>query len=331
MSEKQIRAAVEEILEQVEEYHGEDKAEEAAGKLILAVPYKPADAPDREEAIELLQEHEGMSRAEARKALRGGKLGVLIRARDVYNDYYMSEGDLAILYGKSHYNQLAKIQYWRPEELQFNKAFALDSHSEAFTIAEVATQIIHAYNYGDAGGGALPWIVLDDRNPYRNPTLREQVVKLQLENDVNAFRANQSIQRQKVSDLVRAASNPSSRGVTPRMKAARMEMFDTMRKHGVGKDFRGTRLQLARLHLINAGNEGATAFKEVLHNVRHIMKEEGLPVPKTLGTGWEKEASANPKRKKTAATKKKKGAVKKGKKGVKKGKKPLKRKARKKS
>lgn len=202
-SKREIREAVAQIRDQVEETHGPTTADFAVQKLIVAVPFKKGEGPSKSDILDFLA-RTGEADREDLKHLKQGKVGVLLKADDIASDYYAGEGDLALLFDKDNYYHLSRVQYWRPDELDFRGAFALDSHAEGHPVDEVAEQIIAAYIYGDEGDS--PYISIR-----RNPSYREKLAKVQLERDMDVHSGASKIQRDKVTNLVRLASNPRKR------------------------------------------------------------------------------------------------------------------------
>jgi hypothetical protein len=210
-SKSSIKKAVDNLRSRVEMEQGEAAADKAVDRLILAVPFKEGEGPEKEDIVGFMERTGNFDEQEAKQALRESTPGILLKAGDIAEGYYMGEGDLALLYGQDGYQHLSEIGYWRPEEINFNGAFAIDDNGEGADITSAADQLASSTLYGDEGGGGGPYYA-ESRQTRWNPTDREKIDKIRLDRDMNAYGAASSIQRAKVSDLVRAASNPCSCG-----------------------------------------------------------------------------------------------------------------------
>lgn len=167
-TQKSIKRVVDKLRERLEMELSEGETDKAVDSLILAIPFKRGKAPDREELVEHLERDGGFDEpGDIKRALKEGKPGVFVKASDIAEGYYLGEGDLILIYGDGDsFSHLGHIQYWRPEELQFSKAVAVDGNIEGFKLSDVANQIVETNTGGDEGSS--PWMPAP-RTSYWNP------------------------------------------------------------------------------------------------------------------------------------------------------------------
>ena len=130
-------------------------------RLIVAVPYKRGEAPERAEIIGYIAKERGESAAEVRKLLAGWSPGVLMRAEG-YNSH-PAEADLAML-GDGSYEHTGEVVYTRPNELRWDEAQFIDGNGEFWPLdrwRDVAGAIL----YGSRGGHN-PWFDNGKRSRY---------------------------------------------------------------------------------------------------------------------------------------------------------------------
>jgi hypothetical protein len=129
--------------------------------LIVAVPYKRGEAPERAEIIGYIAKERDESPAEMRKLLAGWRPGVLIRAES--HNSRPAEADLAML-GDSSFEHTGEVVYPRPNELRWDEAQFIDGNGEFWPLdrwRDVATAILFG-----SRGGHNPWFDNGKRTRY---------------------------------------------------------------------------------------------------------------------------------------------------------------------
>ena len=135
--------------------------EKAVRRLIVAVPYKRGEAPERAEIIGYIAKGRGESPAEVRKLLAGWRPGVLMRAEN--HNSHPAEADLAML-DDSSFEHTGEIVYTRPNQLRWDEAQFIDDNGEFWPLDQWE-DVAGAILYGSRGG-RNPWFESDKRTRY---------------------------------------------------------------------------------------------------------------------------------------------------------------------
>jgi hypothetical protein len=144
MGIRQIKAA----LQRIENEGGDTR------RLILAVPVKRG-VFDRDEAIRTIARHWLTNEAEARKMLKGARVGVLVRAES-YNSHPSRAStvaaDLALL-GDGVYQHAGEIVYPSHDDLRWSEAKIIDDNAELFDLDRLDDAVDGILYGSDRRGG----------------------------------------------------------------------------------------------------------------------------------------------------------------------------------
>jgi len=127
--------------------------EEAARRLILAVPYKRGQAPERSEIIGYIAKNRVERVAGVAEMLKGWVPGVLIRAES-YNSW-PAEADLAMLQPGSSFEHTGEIVYPRPENLRWADAQIIDNNCELYPLDRLEDAVAGILYGSDGRRGAM--------------------------------------------------------------------------------------------------------------------------------------------------------------------------------
>ena len=139
MGIRQIKAA----LRRLENEGGDTR------RLILAVPTKRGIFT-RNEAIRAVARQRSETEAEARKMLKGARVGVLVRAES--HDSRPMEADLAML-GDGFYEHAGEIVYPSPDDLRWSEAKIIDDNAELFDLDRLDDAVDGILYGSDRRGG----------------------------------------------------------------------------------------------------------------------------------------------------------------------------------
>lgn len=137
--------------------------EKAAKALILAVPYKRGEAPERAEIIRQIAHNRGETVAEVKKMVAGWVPGVLIRAEA--HDWHPAEADLAMIQPGSSYEHGGEIVHPRPDDLRWNEAEIVDYNGELFPL-DRWEEAVAGILYGSRGKDQMYFEAYDARRRY---------------------------------------------------------------------------------------------------------------------------------------------------------------------